>query len=255
MSDDTTTTDDGVDADKLAWARWRAGQQHGGADQPAVEPAAQEPTVETDDSPDDFAAQLDRLDAARAAAERERDEVRERADALEAELEALRAAQTADTPPTQPDTPAEPAAAVSGDLGPQSGDETGSGTVEPDDDASTGRRKGVRERLTAAETAAAELADRLARQQAAVFTDAVQRAGIDTTLAAAAGISVDQFTGEDGSVDAAAITAAADAVRVQYGIARRPAPTPAVGRGSDTVTPPATWGGVLSRAARKQHQG
>jgi hypothetical protein len=141
--------------------------------------------------------------------------------------------------------------------------QTDQGTPEPDgqgndeandaDDAQddSGRRRGVRERLAEAEAERDALRETLTRQQQAVYSDAIGRAGVAGTLMAAAERGLESLVGDDGVIHPADVTAAADQVAAEAGIPRRPQPDPALGRGGDGSAVSTVTIGTLLRAAAK----
>lgn len=123
---------------------------------------------------------------------------------------------------------------------------------EPQDDS--GRRRGVRERLREAEAERDALRDTLARQQQAVYEDAIERAGVSGVLMTAAQRGVETFVGANGVVYPAVVAEAASEVAAEAGIPRRPKADPIVGRGSEGETKPKVTFGSLLRAAVENGQ-
>ncbi len=113
----------------------------------------------------------------------------------------------------------------------------------------TGRRRGVRERLAEAEAERDALRDTLARQQQAVFEDAINRAGVTGVLMRAADRGLDSLVDEDGLIWPTDVTEAAGQVAADAGIPRRPKADPLAGRGDNASPPPKVTFGSLLKAA------
>jgi hypothetical protein len=143
------------------------------------------------------------------------------------------------TVPAQPpaDTPNDPAPTDHTSDGTEPGEtptaaETESTAEEPDevDDAAdenlNNREARYRVRAKKAETERDAANDLLKRTRQAVLDHAAAEAGLDPRLLAAAGHTIDSLVGQDGLIDPAAVAAAVEGTRIQWGISRRPAPVP-----------------------------
>lgn len=160
-----------------------------------------------------------------------------------------------ENPDATPDIDAEAPEAV--DSAPQTAQETPEPDPAVDDEApdaddaqdETGRRRGVRERLAEAEAERDALRDTLARQQQAVYEDAINRAGVTGVLMRAADRGLDSLLGEDGVIWPTDVTEAAGQVAADAGIPRRPKADPLAGLGDNASPPPKVTFGSLLKAA------
>ena len=199
------------------------------------------PDAENDSGAEDFDALIQSLETDRDGwqqraenAESQLTELQQRVEAAESAAreaqEALEAAaQTAQDEP-------EPEPAV---------DDSSQGENEPQE--SNQDRRGVRQRLAEAEAERDALRDNLARQQQAVWDDAVQRAGITPLLMKTAGRDVEQLLTvvEDGTLTPEAVYQIADQVRAEAGLSRRPKPDPVLGRARREAAEREDWGSLL----------
>lgn len=160
---------------------------------------------------------------------------------------------------------------VDTDTGATEDDDDTEASGDQDDETATDDAKGdakiggeaarYRQRLRAAE---AELAtargahtattDVLTRQRQALMDATLAAAGLDARLLAAAGHTADDFVGEDGLLDTAALGEAARAAVAEFGVQpnlprKLPAPNRQQGNPGGSSGGGATWGTVLGQAA------
>ncbi|GAA1225110.1 hypothetical protein [Mycolicibacterium alvei] len=123
---------------------------------------------------------------------------------------------------------------------------------DQDDDGGSNREKRYRLKLRETERERDQLADTLARTRAAIVDSAVNAAGVDPRLLAAAGHTLDTMVGEDGLIDreklADAITETAREFRVPPK-GRPPHPNHQQGHASGHPGTKSSWSGAIKGSA------
>jgi hypothetical protein len=140
-------------------------------------------------------------------------------------------------------------------------DETPTGDADnQDDDTDTddqddgkGNREAKRYRLKLRETEreCATLRDTLTRTRQAIVDTAVNAAGLDPRLLAAAGHTLDTLVGDDGLIDAAKLSEAISSAAQEFNIAakgRPPKPNFQQGSAGGQPRSTATWANALKRS-------
>ncbi|MGV0795952.1 hypothetical protein ABQF26_03225 [Mycolicibacterium elephantis] len=182
-----------------------------------------------------YDAQLAELDERAATAERERDELRAKVEALEAQAAQNQPRINAGTP--EPGTEGNDSGGTSEQA---QGDPYPPGGENADDDRlrqANREAQKYRKELRAAEKARDEALELLARTRQQVLDDAIARAGIDPRLVAATGHSINDFLTDDGLLDLPRVndTVTAVTAELNVSITRRPEPVPGLG----SINPPA----------------